>query len=136
MEHLDKATAAATWFESFIQHASVMSIVLSLLGSWFATAFFKIPIRWWSEPARHAFYIRAVDIAVAFALCLITWPNEWGFVWAFVIGFGSPVIYWLLASAVCWKFPKLKPFLSLRELASDDSPVTGDDTHVPPGDTQ
>jgi hypothetical protein len=120
MEHLDKATAAANWFEAFIQHASVMSILLALVGSWCATAAFKMPIRALIAPAWQGWTIRMFDVVVALAICAATWPNDWRFVWAFVIGFASPIVYFLLAALACWKFPALKPYLSLRELASDD----------------
>jgi hypothetical protein len=128
MEHLDTATATANWFEAFIKHASVMSIVLALLGSWFATGFFKIPIRWMARRERQTFYIRGLDIAIAFGICAWTWPNDWRFVWAFVVGFGSPWIYWPVAALVCRFVPSLKPVLSLRELA-------GDDPNIPSGES-
>ena len=119
-EHLDQATAAATWFEAFIQHASVMSILLAILGSWAATALFKIPLRILFAGRWSVFVIRLFDAGVAFAICAATWPNDWRWVWAFVVGVGSPGVYWLLAALLCWKWPSLKPYVALRELASDD----------------
>jgi hypothetical protein len=77
MEHLDKATAAANWFEAFIQHASVMSILLALVGSWCATAAFKMPIRALIAPAWQGWTIRMFDVVVALAICAATWPNDW-----------------------------------------------------------
>jgi hypothetical protein len=106
MEHLDKATAAANWFEAFIRHASVMSILLALVGSWCATAAFKMPIRALIAPAWQGWTIRMFDVVVALAICAATWPNDWRFVWAFVIGFASPIAYFLLAALACWKFPR------------------------------
>lgn len=126
MEHLDKATAAANWFEAFIRHASVMSILLALIGSWCATAAFKKPIRALIPVEWQSWSIRTFEVLVAMAIVARTWPNSWRLDWAFVIGFASPVIYFLLASLLCWKFPSLKPYLSLRELASDDNIPSGD----------
>ena len=49
--------------------------------------------------------------------------------WAAGIGGSSPVAYFLLSELLCWKWPNLRAYLSLRELAPDTD--TNDQTKGP-----
>jgi hypothetical protein len=117
--NLDQVDQAANWFEAFLRHTSVISIVLSLVGSWCATLVVRFPIRMLIAPRWQAWLIRTLDVMIAFLICLLTWPNSWGLAWAITVGCASPVIYSFLCFLLIAKWPSLRPLLTLRELESD-----------------
>jgi hypothetical protein len=131
---LDRIGAGASWFESFIQsHPYVVAIVVAILCSWTVTMVAKKPLRAFAPVAWQSWAIRTFDVMVATAIAWRMWPGTHPELWALLIGSASPAVYWIFASLLCWKWPRLARFLTLRELAPESIPEseTGDDTRNP-----
>lgn len=135
-EQLDAATRAATWFEAFIQNASAVSILLALAGSWAIALWLRFPFRQMIPKVWIAWSVYTVEVVAAFGICYGTWPNPEPLAWAITVGGASPLLFLAFALLLAWKFPALKPYLFLSQIAAANAPETGDETRVPPTDTQ
>jgi hypothetical protein len=127
------ANEYASAFEQFIvAHPISTSVIVALLVSWVATSTFKFPLRLCLPDHIQDWCIRFFDCVVAFAVMLKMWPGEHALVWAALVGLGSPIVYGLVAAAVCWKWPAAKRFLTLRELHADEEQETENDGPAAP----
>lgn len=123
-------------FEAFIPaHPTTVSIALAFIISWGLTAAVASLMRALFPDNIERAVIRLFDIVVATIVAVFTWPGDRAVWWALAIGVSSPFGYLALSELLCWWKPGLKKYLSLRELAPDE-PATGDDTRIPPGDSQ
>jgi hypothetical protein len=126
------ASAAAAFAHDY---PTITVMVIATICSWTLTAAIR---GWIPHRPRRALIVRTLDCAIAFGLALFM---LWGLLpprvlvgVSLLIGSGSPTIYWLLSSALCWKWPGLKKWLSLRELGPDPEP--SNDLNTPSGDGQ
>jgi hypothetical protein len=115
-DQLDTATKAATWFEAFIQHGSVVSVLLSLAFGWGLAVLLSFPIHWnVKEPERATFYARIVCVVGSFAITAGTWPNEFRWAWAGTMGVISPLLglvaLWILEK----RAPSLHAYLTMKK---------------------
>lgn len=115
-----QANEFASWFESFIVTYPVTTcIVLAWVVSWVVTVAFRpflkrlLP----DDLERHA--IRLFDVMIAFLVVWDMWPGEYAHWWALGIGGLSPFAYFAFSELLCWQFPRMRRFLSLRELAPE-----------------
>lgn len=109
MEHLDTATKVATWFDSFLQHGSIVSVLLSLFFGWGAAITASFPIHWRvKDDEKATFFARLVCIGCSFGVTAGTWPNEFRWSWALAMGVMSPII----GLIVLWFLKKWKPDLA------------------------
>jgi hypothetical protein len=108
MEHLDTATKVANWLDDFLQHGSIVSILLSLFFGWGAAVIASFPIHWnVKEAERATFYSRLVCIVGSFLITGFTWPNEFRWAWAGTMGVMSP----LLGLVALWVLERYAPTL-------------------------
>lgn len=136
-DQISKASEYASAFEAFIgAHPTVISIVLAFVISWGLTAGLASLLRVLLPDNIERALIRLFDIAVAALVAFYTWPGAHAVWWALAIGVSSPFGYLALSELLIWKWPALRKHLSLRELAAEPDPETGDDTRTPPGDTK
>lgn len=119
-QELDRINANASFFEAFFKdHPLIIAIVAPILLSWVVTAAVKGWVRPWILPARQNLTIRSIDCAIAVAAAAKMWPLEHAFVFALLIGCLSPFAYGLFSFGLCWKWPSMKSWLTLRELEPD-----------------
>lgn len=116
--------SANTWAGAFTQfvnsHPMAVAVILAFVISWGLTAALASILRALLPDAIERSVIRIVDILIAFIVALFNWPTEPAIWWALAIGVSSPFGYALVTWVICWKWPTLKPYLSLRELAEPD----------------
>ncbi len=118
MEHLDTATQVANWFDAFLKHGSIISVLLSLLFGWGFAIFASFPIhRAVNDPELATFYARCACVLGSILITAITWPNEYRLAWALTMGVVSP----LLGLFVLWLLGKWKPDLVANVLAMKKS---------------
>lgn len=134
-DQLDKTNAYASWFESFLHdHPISSAFAIAFVASWVLTAFVK---PWLSKGPNFARTVRSIDCVIAAAIASLLLHGQFGWRWitglSLLIGGSSPFVYWLLAAGACWKWPGLRRYLSLRELAPESSP---DDGNVNSGEGQ
>lgn len=117
MEHLDKATAVATWFDSFLKHGSSISILLSLFFGWGFSILMSFPIHRKTQDAELAtFYARVCCVVGSFLITAITWTNDFRWAWAATMGVLSPLIGLLVLLLLKkWK-PDLYEALSMKKI--------------------
>lgn len=90
--HLDTATSIATWFDAFLKHGSIVSVLLSLAFGWGLSIFLSFPIhRAVNDDELATFYARCACVVGSFAVTAATWPNEWRWSWAGTMGVLSPL---------------------------------------------
>jgi hypothetical protein len=138
-ESVARANAFVTALEAFaVAHPFITAWAAAWVLSWLVTWTFKKPIRALLPDEWDAWGVRAFDVHVAgvaafVLLKLLHIPVAWLVVAAGIIGFSSPIGYFLLSAAACWKWPGLRRYLTLRELAPDPAPAedTGDDVRIP-----
>lgn len=123
MEHLDKATAAATWFDQFVQHGSAISVLLSLIFGWGLALFLSFPIhRYVKDNELATFWARTACVLGSFAVTAGTWPNEYRWAWAGAMGVLSP----LLGFVALWRLkswaPNLYEFLAMKKSTPTEGP--------------
>lgn len=119
MPELDTATQVATWFDSFLKHGSIISVLLSLLFGWGLAVTASFPIHWTvPQPERATFYSRLVCIVGSFAITAMTWPNEFRWAWAGTMGVMSP----LLGLAALWILQKRAPGLHAHLTMKKETP--------------
>lgn len=132
---INQASENASALEAFVRdHTIIAAIIVATVCSWALTAAIK---GWISTGPRKALAVRTIDCAIAGVLAAIMLHDQ--FAWhiltgvCLLIGSGSPFAYWILSELVCWKWPGLRKYLALRELAPDPTPAdeTGDDTRIP-----
>ena len=105
-EVLDAATTTATWFDAFLKHGSIVSVLLSLLFGWGFAIFMSFPIhRAIADDELATWCARAVCVLGSFLLTAATWPNEWRWSWALTMGVVSPVLGWVLLKWIGRKYP-------------------------------
>jgi hypothetical protein len=104
--------------------------VLAWVVSWVLTVAFRPILRHVLPDGIERHVIRLFDVVVAFLVVLDMWPHDHAHWWAAGIGGASPFAYFALSEALCWKWPNLRRFLSLRELAIE--PVSEDRPKEPP----
>lgn len=140
-ETVERANAFVTALETFaVAHPFVTAWGAAWVLSWLATAFFKKPIRALAPDAWDAWAVRAFDVLAAgvtsaLLLMLLHLPLAWLVVAASIIGLSSPLGYFVLSAAACWKWPALRRFLTLGELAPETDP-SEDTEQLSPGDTK
>ncbi len=125
MVDLTNASEHLNFLEEFIKKYPILSaFIFPIVASWLLTAFVK---PWFPKGPHRARNIRTFDGLVAAALAVWLLHELFGWNWvvtlAIIIGPGSPTVYWVLAGLVCWKWPKAKRFLTLRELAPEHDEV-------------
>lgn len=118
MEHLDTATQVANWFDAFLKHGSIVSVLLSLAFGWCFAVFMSFPIhRAVIDVELATFYARAVCVTGSFLITLITWPNEWRLAWALTMGMASPLIGLLALTLISkWKPEFAATVLSMKKV--------------------
>lgn len=120
--------SANSWAGAFTQfvtsHPMAVAVVLAYGISWGATSLLASLLRWFLPDAIERAVIRLVDALAAFFVALYNWPTEPAVWWALLIGVSSPFGYAAFSEALCWKFPRLKPYLSLRELSEPEHVYT------------
>ena len=126
-----QANEYASAFEAFIvAHPVVTCIALAWVVSWVVTVtarpFLKAVLP--DHIERHV--IRLFDVVIATFAVFEMWPNDHALWWALGIGGSSPIAYFALSELLCWKWPTLRKYLSLRELEPESTPV------YPSGDPQ
>jgi hypothetical protein len=127
MTMLDQAREGIGFFEELLKHASVLCILLSILGSWCVTQLFKFPIHELVPRARWAsWWTRFFCAVVAGVIAFFTWPNEWRLAWALFLGSASPGLHWLTIKAIYWTWPHLRTVISAQRTRSS--------AHKPPSD--
>lgn len=118
-QQVTKANEFATAFETFLTaHPVVTCIALAWVVSWVITITarpFLTFVR--DELERHV--VRLFDVLIATAAAALMWPGDHIVVWALAIGGSSPIAYLLLSEALCWKWPGLRKYLSLREFTTE-----------------
>jgi hypothetical protein len=137
-ESVARANAFVTAIEAFaVAHPFITASAAAWVLSWLVTWTLRQPIRALMPNDWDAWGVRAFDVLVAGAaafvlLKLLQIPIAWLIVAAAIVGFSSPLGYFLLSAAICWKWPGLRKYLTLRELAPDPpTDDTGDDTRIP-----
>jgi hypothetical protein len=122
MEHLDTATSVATWFDAFLKHGSIVSVLLSLFCGWGAAITASFPIhRIVKDDDLATFYARLTCMGFSFLITAGTWPNEWRWAWALTMCVMSPILGLLALSLLKkWK-PDLADNMSMKKV-----------THTPP----
>lgn len=122
MQHLDTATNIANWFDAFLKHGSIVSVLLSLAFGWCFAIFMSFPIhRKVSDDELATFYARAVCVVGSFLITLITWPNEWRLAWALTMGMASPLLGLLALSIIGkWKPDFVANVLSMKKVSKPD----------------
>jgi hypothetical protein len=137
MDELDKINLGANFIEAFLRdHPIVAALLLAAVVSWTLTAAVK---PWVEDGPTKARKLRTFDVVVAGVVGAVM---LWGHVdlrllvgLSLFIGGGSPFGYFMFTEALCWKWPKLRRFLSLRELAPEsvgDDASSDADPPVPP----
>lgn len=132
---MNDANTYASAFEAFItEHPIVMCIALAWVVSWVVTVTVRPFIKALLPDHIERHFVRLFDVLLAGAAALVMWPEEHGVIWAMAIGGSSPIAYFALSEAVCWKWPQFRKYLSLRDLSPDVlTDETGDDDGaVPP----
>lgn len=122
MEHLDTATQVANWFDAFLKHGSIISVLLSLLFGWGLSVFLSYPIhKNVADPGMATFYSRLACVCGSFLVTLLTWPNEFRLAWALTMGVVSPLLgLVVLALLGKWKPDLVADVLSMKK--SSDKP--------------
>lgn len=105
METLDKIDHFGTWFDAFLKHGSLVSLLLAIIGGWFVAIGLKFPIHEFAKDDRWATWLtRTLCVVAAAALTFWTWPQNDPGAWAIVAGFGSPIFQFVLIMLVkLWK---------------------------------
>jgi hypothetical protein len=116
MPDLNTATEVAHWFDAFLKHGSMISVLLSLLFGWGLSIFLSFPIHWnVSKPEQATFYARCVCVVGSFAVTAATWPNEFRWAWAGTMGVMSPLLglvaLWILEK----RAPSLHAYLTMKK---------------------
>ena len=121
--NITKANEYASAFEAFLTaHPIVIAIVTAIVCSWTLTAALK---PWFPSGPKRARNLRTADCLIAAAIAaimlhgLFTWQLLFGL--CLLIGSGSPFAYWIVSELLCWKWPQLRKYLALRELANVES---------------
>lgn len=126
-EEVEKASALATAIEAFAHaHPLIASLIAAIVASWMATSIFKHILRALLPDHIQNECIRLFDCAVAGVAAWFVWPGEpsdtaWRAITAICAAGGSPLLYWAVTEAVCWKFPSARKFFTLRELDPDQT---------------
>jgi hypothetical protein len=128
-EQLDRISQGANFIESFLRdHPIVAALLLAAAISWSLTAAIK---PWVADGKNKKRNLRTFDVVVA---AIVGAVMLWGHVdWrlnvglSLFIGGGSPFGYFMFTEALCWKWPSLRRYLSLRELAPEPDSV-GDES--------
>lgn len=139
-DHLEHANTVATFITRFVHDQPFAStIIVAMLLSWSVTAFAKM---WMAKnDPRLRLKLWTIDIGVATAISVLMLVGLFGWRWiiafALLFGFCSPFVYAGVTGLIGWKWPAAKHFFTLGELAPEpESPETGDDNRLPPGDTK
>lgn len=109
------ATAAAALIHA---HPILTAILVATVCSWTLTAAIK---GWIPAGPRRALKVRTLDCVIAFVIAvfllsgLVPWKLLLGV--SLLIGSGSPFAYWGASELLCWKWPQLRKYLALSELA-------------------
>jgi hypothetical protein len=148
-QQIEKASGIATALTAFAHaHPLITIVIVAIVVSWMATSIFKHILRRMLPDDIQDDVIRLFDCAVAGVFAFWMWPGDpahlaWRVAAAIFAAGGSPLAYFLLAEAACWKWPGLRKFLTLRELTVKPDPETetGDDTGAippanPPGESK
>lgn len=112
-----------TFAEAFLHDFPILSaILIAMLASWALTAAVK---PWWPPlRPRKRLELRLFDVVVAGVLFTIAaWDSlSWKVLLsvALLVGAGSPFGYYGVTELLCWKWPSLRRFLSLKELCAPD----------------
>lgn len=114
-----EVNSALSFLDQLLAHASALSIVLAMLGSWAFTQWAKFLVQRFATPVWHAWLTRTICATAAFNIALFTWPNDWKVVWAFTLGFGSPIAFHWALIVLYWKFPSLRDKLSAQRAKTD-----------------
>lgn len=117
---LDQVNGAASWFETFIQaHPVVTCWALAWVVSWVVTIAFRPVLQYLLPDQVERHVVRLFDCVVAFFVVFDMWPHDFAHWWAMGIGFASPFGYFAFSELLCWKWPGLRPRLSLRDFHDD-----------------
>lgn len=127
MESLDTATSIANWFDAFLKHGSIVSVLLSLAFGWSFAIFASFPIhRFVKEDDLATFWARTACVFGSFLITLITWPNDWRLAWALTMGMASPLLGLLVLSiARKWKPELVANVFSMKKTTADPTDEAG-----------
>lgn len=118
---LEGAHKYASEFEKFIvTYPLVTCIALAWVVSWVLTVTARPFLKAIFPDHLERHFIRVFDVAIAFLVVWDMWPGTFAHWWALGIGGASPFAYFALSEVLCWKWPGLRKYLSLRELADAD----------------
>jgi len=129
VEHLDKATAAANWFDAFIKHGSAVSVLLSLAFGWGLSIFLSFPIhRLVKDDELATFYARVFCVLGSFFITAATWPNDFRWSWAFAMSVLSPLIGLIVLLRLKRWPPELYEMIAMKKATPSADP------RIPPGE--
>lgn len=125
-DHVEEANALAAGIEAFITlHPIVFAWIVATIGSWVLTSLSRL---WVAKGPNRKRNLQTLDVAIAASLAALMmfghadWRVLLGV--SLTIGGLSPFAYFGFSELLCWKWPQLRKYLSLREFttpASDDS---------------
>lgn len=121
----NKVNEYASWFTAFLHDQPiVVALLLAAVISWTLTAAAK---PWVADGPKKKRNLRTLDVCIAalVSAILLFGHVDWRLLigLSLFIGGGSPFGYFLFSEAMCWKWPSLRKYLSLRELAPDPDPT-------------
>lgn len=134
-DEIGKADSVMTQLEHFFTaHPIAKWMLLAWVFGWVVSFLLRPFIRISPLPdkiERHLVVLACVLASGAAAFRM--WDGDNPLIVAVVLGGTSPFAYMALAALICWKFPSLKPHLSLQRdfsaaIDDDDAPPS------PPGD--
>lgn len=119
---LETATEVANWFDAFLKHGSIISVLLSLAFGWGLSVFLSFPIhRAVLDDELATFYARCACVTGSFLITAGTWPNEFRWSWAATMAVLSPLLGMLALHYVGKWAPDLAAnFLSMKKVTKPD----------------
>jgi hypothetical protein len=110
-------------FNSFLQHGSAVSVLLSLGFGWGFAILASYPIHWnVSDDERATYYSRCTAVAGSFVITLLTWPNDFRLAWALTMGVLSPLLgLVVLALLGKWKPDLVANVLSMKKTTTGET---------------
>lgn len=117
--NFDQVDQAANWFEAFLRHGSIISVLLSLFFGWGLSIFLSFPIhRSVKDDELATFYARCACVVGSFLITAGTWPNEFRWSWALAMGVMSPLLGLLVLAILSkWKPEIVANVLSMKKVS-------------------
>lgn len=132
METLDKIDHFGAWFDAFLKHGSLVSLMLAILGGWFVAITAKFPIHKGIADDGWATWLTRLTCIIASALLTLwTWPEHDPGAWAVVAGAGSPILWGIFMAALKWARPTWFDALKLKRVSFIDADEVENDVRPP-----